>query len=138
MTTTTTKRPARRRGRWTYNSDSAMYGEAGWHLDGTPLVIDFMPGDHQCCNGGPNCCRGCYLLYGWPGNGHEPVGTHVDYAMECVEEWWDTLSVGQQEALTCGSAVPLPGWDAIVAMRKRSRNTVIAVPGTDDESTEEG
>jgi hypothetical protein len=108
-------------GRWTYNSDSGLYGEAGWHLDGTPLVIDFMPGNHQCCNGGPRCCRGCYLLYGWPGQEHEPVATHVGYAMECVEEWWDALADFERALLMAGERVAFPEWAAIVEMRKRQR-----------------
>jgi hypothetical protein len=96
---TATKRPARRRGRWTYDATDNHYGEAGWHLDGTPIVIDFMPGDHQCCNGGRGCCHGSYLLYGWPGREHEAIATHVDFAMECVEGWWDKLGTEGQGAL---------------------------------------
>jgi hypothetical protein len=113
------RRPAHRRGRWTYDGTTGLYGEAGWHLDGTPLVIDFMPGNHQCCNGGPRCCKGCYLLYGWRGNEHEPMGTHVDYAMEVAEEYWDALSDHERTLVTAREPVPFPGWDAIVAMRKR-------------------
>ena len=78
------KRPARRRGRWTYNSDSSYYGEAGWHLDGTPVVIDFMPGYTDCAPG-----RGMYLLYNFPGRADEPLSTHVDEAMREVEKMWD-------------------------------------------------
>jgi hypothetical protein len=82
-------RITRRRGRWAYNSESTRYGEAGWHLEDTSIVIDFMPGNHQCCNGGRRCCHGCYVLHGWPGREHEPVSMHVDDAMEAIEQEWD-------------------------------------------------
>jgi hypothetical protein len=81
----------KRIGRWVYNSDSTLYGEAGWHLDGGPVVLDFMPGNHSCCIGGPRCCHGCYLLYGWPGREHEPVAMHLRSAMQCIEEELDAL-----------------------------------------------
>jgi hypothetical protein len=55
-------------------------------------VIDLMPGNHGCCNGGRDCCRGSYLLYNWPGREHEPVSRYVDSAMEYVEREWDALS----------------------------------------------
>jgi hypothetical protein len=80
---------SRRIGNWVYNSDSTLYGEAGWHLDGSPLVIDFMPGHHGCCNGSPRCCRGTYLLYNWPGREHEPLATHLRWAMEVAEDDWN-------------------------------------------------
>jgi hypothetical protein len=94
------KRPTTRRGRWTYNGGEALYGIAGWHLDGTPLVIDFMPGNHQCCNGGRGCCHGCYVLYNWPARSHDPVSMYVDSAMEAIEEEWDALDDGQRLAIT--------------------------------------
>jgi hypothetical protein len=80
-------RRVRRRGRWTYNSDSTRYGVAGWHLDGTPLVIDFMPGYTDC-----EPSRGMYLLYNWPGREHEPLSTHVGHAMEVAEGEYDALA----------------------------------------------
>jgi hypothetical protein len=89
--TACTVRVSRRIGRWVYNSDSTYYGEAGWHLDGGPIVLDFMPGHHGCCNGGPRCCRGTYLLYGWPGRLHEPVATHLRAAMQWVEDELDEM-----------------------------------------------
>jgi hypothetical protein len=86
----------RRVGRWVYNSGSSQYGEAGWNLTGSvgrggkPVVIDFMPGAHDCCIGGPDCCRGNYHLYNFPGkHDHYPVARHLRYAMEEVEEMWD-------------------------------------------------
>jgi len=36
MNGTAVKR-VKRIGRWTYNSESTLYGEAGWHLDDTRL-----------------------------------------------------------------------------------------------------
>lgn len=74
----------RRIGRWTYDGTSNQYGIAGWHLDGGPIVLDFMPGHHGCCNGGPGRC-GAYLLYGWPGREHEPVDRYLRGAMDWVE-----------------------------------------------------
>jgi hypothetical protein len=90
----------RRIGRWVYDDSDGEYGNAGWHLDGSPVVIDFMPGNHQCCIGGPRCCRGCYLLYNWPGNlpfcgapppvgDCEPVALYLRDAMGVVEDAWD-------------------------------------------------
>jgi hypothetical protein len=62
-------------------------------------VIDLMPGRRGCCSGGPRCCRGTYLRYGWPRNvqfdgscpvfGGEPLATHLRAAMELVEREWD-------------------------------------------------
>ena len=61
MNGTAVKR-VKRIGRWTYNSESTLDGEAGWHLDDSPVVIDFMPGMTDCEPG-----RGLYLGYNWPG-----------------------------------------------------------------------
>lgn len=104
----------RRIGRWVYDDSDRHWGAAGWHLDGSPVVIDFMPGDHSCCNGGRRCCRGCYLLYNWPhySREHEPVATHLADAMELVEEWWDAEQEAIAKGLPAGwsvSASHLPG-----------------------------
>jgi hypothetical protein len=106
----------RRIGRWVYNSTSTRYGEAGWNLmdsrgrDGKPIVIDFMPGDHSCCIGGPRCCRGCYQLHNWPRGipfgcqqdvwDHEPVSLYLRDAMKEVEEMWDNRAP-VIESITC-------------------------------------
>jgi hypothetical protein len=106
MTTDTSAAPKRRvtrRGRWTYNSDSLRYGEAGWHLDGSPLVLDFMPGYTDC---GPS--RGMYLLYNWAGREHEPVSTHARHAMETAESEWDALSDDEREVIALEFAVNGP------------------------------
>lgn len=61
----------------------------GLHLDGGPIVIDFMPG---FTDGEP--CRGMYLIYNWPNHTHidaEPVATHLREAMRAVETEWDEL-----------------------------------------------
>jgi hypothetical protein len=47
---------ARRLGRWSYDNTSTLPGVAGWHLDGSPVVIDFMPGMTDVDPG-----RGLYL-----------------------------------------------------------------------------
>lgn len=80
---------SRRLGRWAYNSESTRYGVAGWHLDGSPVVIDFMPG---FTDGAP--ARGMYLVYNWPNSAHidaDPVATHVQDAMRAIEREWDSL-----------------------------------------------
>lgn len=83
MAETTAKRPVRRRGRWTWNTDSIKYGEAGWHLDGTPLVIDFMPG-HGYDN------KGEYQIYNDPCvDNHTGLDRYMVGAMEWAEEHWD-------------------------------------------------
>ena len=75
---------ARRIGRWTYNTESTLYGEAGWHLDGSPVVIDFMPG---MTDGEPG--RGLYLGYNWPGRADGwIISKHCREAMRLVEEKW--------------------------------------------------
>lgn len=109
------KRP-KRMGRWTYNSASSLYGEAGWHLDGAHVVIDFMPGDRACCNGGRNCCRGCYLLYNWPRGLQfdgtsppvydcDPVARYLRDAMRLVEEAW------HEAIFACWAASSAPDTD---------------------------
>jgi len=97
----------RRIGRWVYNSGSTRYGEAGWNLTGSagrggkPVVIDFMPGAHDCCIGGPDCCRGNYLLYNFPGKCDDmPVARYLRDAMEEVEEMWDNREPGIT-SITC-------------------------------------
>jgi hypothetical protein len=88
---------SRRIGRWTYDNTSTRYGVAGWHLDDSPLVIDFMPGSrtHQNC---PDCA-GEYQLYNWPPGlpfdgtappvfDHQPVARYLRDAMEIVEKAW--------------------------------------------------
>ena len=72
---------SRRIGRWTYNSDSTYYGEAGWHLDGGPVVLDFMPGLPAECPHSPPC-RGEYQLHGWP--------REIPFATACA---WDFMSI---------------------------------------------
>jgi hypothetical protein len=85
---------SRRIGRWAYDSTGTLPGDAGWHLDGGPVVLDFFRGNHQCCIGGPRCCRGCYLLAGWPGREHEPVSLYLRDAMEIVEREHDEMVLG--------------------------------------------
>jgi hypothetical protein len=89
----------RRIGRWAYNSDSTLYGEAGWHLDGSPVVIDFMPGMTDCEPG-----RGLYLGYNWPGRVDGwIVSKYCREAMRIVEQAWDKSPFA--EALS-GTSVP--------------------------------
>ena len=87
---------SRRIGRWVYNSDSTLYGEAGWNLTGSagdggrPIVIDYTPGwgcdDYHAP--GERC--GGYVLYNWPGEDDgEPVGRYMRDAMTEVEQRWD-------------------------------------------------
>jgi hypothetical protein len=79
---------ARRRGRWTYNSESTLYGEAGWHLDGSVIVVDFMPGrPSECWHTPPH--RGEYQLHNWPGREWESIACTVDDAMHIVEREYD-------------------------------------------------
>jgi hypothetical protein len=85
---------ARRRGRWTYNSDSTYYGQAGWHLDGaelvtgTEIVVDFMPGlPAWCCHNPPH--RGEYQLHNWPGREWDSVACTADDAMRIIEQEYD-------------------------------------------------
>lgn len=76
---------SKRMGRWAYNSESTQYGEAGWHLDDSPVVIDFMPGMTDCEPG-----RGLYLGYNWPGcDDGWIVSKWCRDAMSIVEEQWD-------------------------------------------------
>jgi hypothetical protein len=83
----TRKRPAHRRGRWTYNSESSRYGVAGWHLDDSDLVIDWMPGHNAQCPHSRRC-RGEYQPHNWPGREWESLACYVDEAMETVEREW--------------------------------------------------
>jgi hypothetical protein len=100
---TIAKHPARRRGRWTYNSDSTMYGEAGWHLDGTPLVIDFMPG-HGCDS------KGEYQIYNDPCYwDHDPLDRYMDGAMRLAEQHWDSEHASDAEALKVLSGTAAKG-----------------------------
>jgi len=86
MNGTAVKR-VKRIGRWTYNSESTLYGEAGWHLDDSPVVIDFMPGMTDCEPG-----RGLYLGCNWPGRaGGWIVSKYCREAMRIVEQEWDEL-----------------------------------------------
>lgn len=80
----------RRIGRWTYDSDSTLYGEAGWHLDGGPVVLDFMPGRPAECGHFPPC-RGEYQLHGWPGREWESIACPLRDAMQIIEEEHDEL-----------------------------------------------
>jgi hypothetical protein len=84
---------SKRIGRWVYNSTSTRYGIAGWHLDDSPVVIDFMPG--RGWDG-----KGEYQLYNWPAGtpfgqerpavfDHEPLARYLRDAMQEVEEAWD-------------------------------------------------
>jgi hypothetical protein len=82
----------RRVGRWTYNSDSTYYGEAGWHLDGTHVVIDWMPDHNGNCPHQPRH-RGEYQLHGWPGRAFESVACGFRDAMAVVEEMYDEAIV---------------------------------------------
>jgi hypothetical protein len=77
---------SRRIGRWVYDDRDFDYGNAGWHLDGSPLVIDFMPGMTDCEPG-----RGMYLGYNWPGDslGDWMLATHLREAMRVAEKRWD-------------------------------------------------
>ena len=86
MNGTAVKR-VKRIGRWTYNSESTLDGEAGWHLDDSPVVIDFMPGMTDCEPG-----RGLYLGYNWPGRTDGwIVSKYCREAMRIVEQEWDEL-----------------------------------------------
>jgi hypothetical protein len=83
----------KRIGRWVYDDTDNHYGVAGWHLDGTPLVIDFMP-DHGWDG------KGEYQLYNDPCyHDHHPLDHYVDEAMQEVEEHWDTVHAPEVEAL---------------------------------------
>lgn len=84
------RRPVRRRGRWTYNSESTRYGEAGWHLDGTPYVLDFMPGRPSECGHYPPC-RGEYQLHNWPGREWGSVACGMTDAMRVLEREYDEM-----------------------------------------------
>ena len=78
------RRP-RRWGRWVYSDRNGQYGCSGWLLDGSPLVLDFMPGMTDCEPG-----RGLYLLYNWPGHRRERIISRwCRLAMDEVEEIWD-------------------------------------------------
>jgi hypothetical protein len=91
MSETATKRRTARRGRWTYNSRSTRYGIAGWHLDGTPLVIDFMP-DHGWDG------KGEYQLYNDPCyHDHKSLDRYVNGAMREAEEHWYTVHAPEAE-----------------------------------------
>jgi uncharacterized protein (DUF2237 family) len=79
---------SRRFGRWTYNSNSTRYGEAGWHLEGGPVVIDFMPDHYSQCPHFPHC-RGEYQLHGWPGREWESVACRLREAMDVIEQEHD-------------------------------------------------
>jgi hypothetical protein len=75
----------RRIGRWIYNSESTLYGEAGWHLKGSPIVIDFMLGADPDERG-----RGIYLGYNWPGvDDGWYVSRYCRDSMSRVEKQWD-------------------------------------------------
>lgn len=95
---------ARQAGRWTLNSTSTLYGEAGWHLDGGHIVLDWMP---SCEEGCPPGTRGeehadcCWCLYGWPGQfAAKPVDKDLAAAMRQVEQEWD-----QHPAALAGNAL---------------------------------
>jgi hypothetical protein len=84
-------------GRWTLNDASTLYGEAGWHLDGGPIVLDWMPACEEGCEEGTidddehyDCC---WSLYGWPGRLEaDPVGRYLPEAMRQVEREWDNAT----------------------------------------------
>ena len=89
---------SRRIGRWIYNSESTRYGEAGWHLDGGPIVLDWMPAcDEGCEPGIPGAERYdsehydcCWSLYGWPDRIEaEPVSRYLPDAMAQIEQEYD-------------------------------------------------
>jgi hypothetical protein len=73
-------------GRWVFSEESIQYGEAGWHLDGSPVVIDFMPDAEDYGSG----IEGCFLGYNWPGR-HDcwEVSMYLAEAMSIVEQEWD-------------------------------------------------
>jgi hypothetical protein len=76
---------ARRWGRWAYDNTSTLYGVAGWHLDGSPVVIDFMPG---VTDGEPG--RGLYLGYNWPGRDDGWfISKYCAEAMRLTGREWD-------------------------------------------------
>ena len=79
-------------GRWTLNDESADCGEAGWHLDAGPIVLDWMPACEEGCEPGTpgeehyDCC---WSLYGWPGRLEaDPVDRDLEAAMRRIEEEW--------------------------------------------------
>ena len=91
---------SRRIGRWIYNGSGPL---PGWHLEDSPVVLDFDPSSHACCIGGPGCRGGAYILYGWPGRDHEPVSSDLRSAMEWAEEAWDRGQRAQLaiDGITC-------------------------------------
>ena len=93
---------SRRIGRWVCNSESTRYGEAGWHLDNGPVVIDFMPGVPAACHHRPPH-RGEYQLHNWPQDlpfagsespvlDHHSVACSLRDAMRVAEEEWDEVT----------------------------------------------
>ena len=79
-------------GRWTLSDTSTRYGVAGWHLDGGPIVLDWMPACDEGC--GPDTWGDehydcCWSLYGWPGREEaEPIDKYLPTAMEQIEREW--------------------------------------------------
>lgn len=93
----------RRIGRWAYNSDSTLYGVAGWHLDNSPVVIAFRPFRLGMTDCRPS--RGLYLGYNWPGR---PDGWLVAKcrrdAMRIVEREWDESPFAVAAAALAGES----------------------------------
>jgi hypothetical protein len=77
----------RRIGRWAYDGNEPR---PGWHLDGSPVVLDYDDKSHACCMGAAGCRGGAYLLSGFPGrHDWEPVDQYLRGAMEWAEKAWD-------------------------------------------------
>ena len=81
-----------RAGRWVLDDESARYGEAGWHLDGGPIVLDWMPACEEGCepgSSGREHYECCWALYGWPGRPEaKPVDRYLTAAMAWIEYEW--------------------------------------------------
>jgi hypothetical protein len=95
---------ARQAGRWIFNGASTLYGEAGWHLNGGNIVLDWMPACGQGClpgtsdEGHADCC---WCLYGWPGRLEAtPVDKDLIAAMRQIEQEWAHHPASQSAAAT--------------------------------------
>jgi hypothetical protein len=75
---------AKRIGRWVYDDRDFAYGAAGWLLDGSPVVLDFMPGH---CDDPASARRGgVYMLYNLPGfAGGTVISVYLRPAMDWAE-----------------------------------------------------
>jgi hypothetical protein len=107
---------SKRIGRWTYDGSEPL---PGWHLDNSPVVLDFDPGSHSCCDGGPGCRGGAYILYEWKGREYEPISGDLRSAMEWAERAWDKE---QASRLTIEGITRDELADALAELAKRTGN----------------